>query len=100
MGRFKAEGVIVRELDEIAIVFWDSQSIYVYPSGHKKGVIFHRWFAERGSYRYWHDFRIRMLQRRHLTYLACFELAAQYDIVATLTDERLDLSKVKVIKRD
>lgn len=98
MGRFRAEAVIVRKLPEVTIIFWDKESIYVYPIGGGGGTIFTRWADKKGSYSdYWHDFRVRMLQRKRLSFLQCYELAAEYDqILAIHTDRQLDLSKVKV----
>lgn len=99
MGRFKAEATIVRELGEITIIFYDSQSIYVFDkTGH--GVIFHRWFAPRGSYgTYWRDFRRRMLRRKNLTMVRCHEIAAEYDIQSVCATYRPKLDGRKIVFR-
>lgn len=100
MGRFKAKGTIVRELPDITIIFWDWKAIYVYDKqGH--GVIFHRWFAPRGSYcGYWKDFRRKMLRYKHLNLLRCYEIAAEFDVQSIHTDRQLNLENRNVIKRD
>ena len=100
MGRFKAQGTIVRELPEVTVIFWDWKSIYVYDY-RGRGVIFHRWFAPRGSYTgYWRDFRREMLRKKRLSLLKCYELAAQFDVQSIRTDRRLDLSKRRIIYRE
>lgn len=100
MGRFKAKGTIVRELPEVTVIFWDWKSIYVYDN-RGRGVIFHRWFAPRGSYTgYWRDFRRKMLLNKRLDLLRCYEIAARFDVQSIRTHRRLDLSGRKVIKRD
>jgi hypothetical protein len=55
--RFKAEGVIVRQVGDCRIIFKDRESIVVQP-GDGHNYYFHRWFAPKGSYgEYWADFR-------------------------------------------
>lgn len=96
-GRFRSEAIIVRKVDGLRIIFWDSESIYVYYDK-GKGVIFQKWeHHDRRYYTdYWKDFRRRLLQRKHLTLLQVHEMAAEYDVIATHTLRELDLSKEKV----
>lgn len=90
MGRFKAEKMVVRKLNGIEIVFWDGWTIYVRESDCQRWTIFHRWFAERGSYSNgWQDFRRELMSQKRLTYLHCFEMAAKYGIASTTTDREL-----------
>lgn len=97
MGRWKAEATIVRELDSgLTIIFNDRESIYVYDE-RGDGHIFHRWYAPRGSYGdYWRDFRRKMLRNKFTNILQIYELAARFNVLASHTRRKLDLSKRKV----
>lgn len=91
MGRFKAKGIIVREISDIRIIFWNSHIIYVY--GPHGMVAFHRYFAPRGSYSGgWGDFRRKLLRYKDLDWHSVFLVAARYfDIVEVQsTDTKLD----------
>lgn len=91
MGRFKAEGIIVREISDIRIIFWNSHVIYV--DGPFGMVAFHRYYAPRGSYGAgWGDFRRKMLRYKELTWYSVFRVAAQFfDVVEVQsTDCKLD----------
>ena len=99
-GRYRAEKIIVRRLPTIEIVFLDKQTICVFPNK-GSGTQFHRWFAELGSYDGgWKQFRERMLKYRNLTYVKCFEIAAQFDIESVSARGHPDLSDKKVEIRD
>lgn len=88
MGRFKADKIIVRLLSEVAITFYDKETIYVFPKGCGNGTIFHRWFAPRGSYgNGWSQFRRQLLRQRHLDLARCHELADRYGILYVGTDK-------------
>lgn len=79
-GRFRAEKVIIRRLPDIEIIFLNKETICVFPA-RGSGTQFHRWFAELGSYDGgWRQFRDRMMKCKSLTYLKCFEMAAEYGI--------------------
>lgn len=101
-GRFRAEKIIVRKLSAIEIIFLDKQTICVFPTkGLGSGTQFHRWFAELGSYDGgWRQFRDRMLKYKNLTYLKCFELAAQFDIESVSARGHPDLSSDEIEIRD
>lgn len=96
MGRFKAEAILVRELEELTIIFYDKESIYVYPKKEKWGTIFNRW----GVFQYgdWQDFRRRLMRKKHLDLRGCYELALKYEILAVSTARRLNLEGKKVRK--
>lgn len=113
MARFKAEGVIVRELEQLTIIFWDRESIWVVTKDGQR-VIFHRWFAPRGSYCgrgdsrvRWRDFRRKMLRNRHpyglrsqsLSLIDCCKLANECGVLIKSTDRELKLEGRKVIYR-
>lgn len=99
MGRYRAEGIIIRELDEVKIIFWDSQTIYVYDHA-GRGIAFHRWFAPRGSYgEYWQAFRQRMMRGKGLTLAGCCGIATRYGVQTVGTYRKLDFEGRKVIKR-
>lgn len=113
---FTADGVIVRKLENLTIVFWDSESIWVKD---KKGqnYIFHRWFAPRGSYRgyiggektpiQWGTFRRKMLRNKYktigakepITLESLCVLANKYGVLVTRTTRELNLKGRKVIYR-
>lgn len=97
MGRFKADAILVRELPELTIIFYDRQSIYIYPKNQKFGSIFNLWFSHRGAYTEgWQDFRRRLMRKKHLTPTQCYELAIKYGVVGIGTDRRIDLTGKKV----
>lgn len=101
MGRFKAKGITIRETNGLEIVFWDERTIYVRKSGERRYTVFHRWFAERGSYTNgWQDFRKNLWRSNRLSIIYCYELAAQFDVVSFCTDRELDFSQKTVFYRN
>lgn len=88
MGRIRAQRVIVREVGEMDIIFWDGFSIYAITP--KLTYVFHRWYAPKGSYRTWRKFRHLLMCRRHLTFDMACRLAARYDILAMRSDAKLN----------
>lgn len=99
MGKFRAEAVIIREVNGIRIVFYNHETIYVHDD-HKGWVIFHRWFMGRGSYyKGWHQFRDRVMQKKHLDLAECYRLAFQYDVQTKPALNAPDLSKFKIQER-
>lgn len=102
MPKFEANAIIVRELENLTIIFWDADSIYVYPNPRETwgGVIFHKWYVKRGFYREsWKDFRRQMLRQKHLTLLHCHVLANRYEISHVTTKRVLDLTNVNTERR-
>lgn len=80
MGRFCAERIIVREMDGVKIIFWDKSSIYMQWS--KLCYVFHRWYAPKGTYNEWRNFKQLLLHRKNLTPHDVFELANRYGILS------------------
>lgn len=97
MGRYQSKGIIIRDLPELTLVFYDKSTIYMYPKKYRIGSIFHRWYAQRGSGRDWQCFRWDLMRLKRLTVLKCFEIAASYDISVVSTTRQLDLTGRKVI---
>lgn len=117
---FKADGVIVRELERLTICFKDKESIWVMDE-RGKWFIFHRWFAPLGSYTgrrggepsavRWKDFRRKMLRTRFksgggspgkrdpIDIAYCFKVANRFGVLSTSTHRTLDLKGRKVIYR-
>lgn len=96
MGRFRAEKVIVRDINNIRIVFYDKESIYV-KDANGRWTVFHRWLAPRGSYNNgWRQFRHLLLYEKKLDINHCYRLAFRYDILSQLAYKAPDLSKFKV----
>lgn len=94
---FRADAILVRKLEHLTIIFYDSYTIYVYPDNGNIGSIFNRWDASRGSYvNGWKDFRRRLLRKKNLTVANCYEMAIKYGVVGNGTLRKLDLSGKKV----
>lgn len=101
MGRFRAEAVLIRRLPEVVITFYDKETIYVAPRGCGNMMVFHRWFAPRGSYQSsWGPFRRQLLRQKHLTGARCCELADRYEVMHIGTDRGPKLKDKKVKYRD
>lgn len=101
MAKFRAERIIIREVADLIIIFWNAESIYVYEKDSQFGSIFNNWWAYRGSYEEcWAPFRRKMLRYQKLTMTRCHELASYHNVVAVSTGRRLDLSGKKVEIRD
>ena len=97
MGRWRAEAVIVRRLPEVAITFYDRETIYVFPKGAGVGSIFHRWFAPRGSYTGgWEQFRRKLLRYKCLDLARCHELAEEHGVLAVGTDRTPKLKEKRI----
>lgn len=84
MGRYRAERVIVRDLPELVIVFWDWSSIYIQPkSGMRQWYVFHKYHAPLGTYtNSWRPFKRRLMKTKALTFEKCCQLAVRYNILA------------------
>ena len=81
-GKFNAKAIVVRQINNIEIVFYDSHSIYV-KSEHGVWVVFHRWFAREGavgSYKSWRGFRTLLFYESQISFAGCHRLAFKYDI--------------------
>lgn len=99
MGRFKAEAVIIRRVNDLTIVFYDKYRIYVKDDKHG-WTVFHRWFAPRGSYmRGWRQFRNLLLYVKNIDYNHCYKVAFRWDIQSLAGVEKPDLSKFKIVER-
>lgn len=99
MGRFKAEAVIIRRVNDLTIVFYDKHRIYVKDDKHG-WTVFHRWFAPRGSYlKGWSQFRHRLLYNKQITFTHCYRLAFRWDIQSRANVDKPDLSKAKIVER-
>lgn len=94
MGRFLAERVIVRRVDDLEIVFWDKYSIYVEWPGFR--YVFHRWYPPKGTYDEWRKFRQLLLRRKSLTSRDVFELANAHEVLFRYADGTLEWNKKPV----
>lgn len=96
--RFRSEAIIVRDLEEMTLIFYDSSSIYLYPKRYRVGTIFHKWYVPRGfSKAHWSKFRKRLMYNKHLTIADCYNLALLHEIDSRATLRALDLTG-KVVK--
>ena len=92
---FRANAVIVREVNGLRIVFYNQETIYVQDEN-KQWTIFHRWFAPRGSYNAgWRPFRYKLLYQKKLDINHCYRLAFQHDISVQRAIHAPDMSKFK-----
>jgi len=99
VGNYKAKAVIIKQTENLKIVFYNHESIYV--EDKKQGwVVFHRWFAPRGSYNGgWRQFRHLLLYEKKPTLIHCYHLAFRYDIQVQKVRGCPDLSKFKIQER-
>ena len=99
MGKFRAESVIIREVNDIKIVFYNHETIYV-QNDKGRWVIFHRWFPQRGSYNGgWRQFRHLLLYEKKIDLNHCYRLAFRWDIASQYASKAPDLSSVKIEER-
>lgn len=98
MGRFKAGAVTVKQVDDLTIIFYDKNRIYV-GNKHHRWVVFHRYGAPRGSYRTsWDKFRSSLWKEKNIDYNHCFRLAFQYDVQFMTVPASPNLKNVKTQK--
>lgn len=80
MGRFRAKSIVVRRVNDLTIVFYNKETIYVTDDAHK-WTIFHRWYAPLGFYgKNWKPFRRLLRVEKEITFNHCYRLAFKYDI--------------------
>lgn len=100
MGRFKAEAVILRDLDDLTILFKDRETIYIFPKESSTNIIFHRWFAPKGSYTAgWQDFRRALWRNAKLDVPTIYRLGIKYGIqtMGTHRAPNIEGKKLKII---
>ena len=99
MGRFRAEKVIIRDVNGIRIVFYDHENIYVRNTS-GCWVVFHRWFSQKGSYNNgWRQFRHLLLYEKKIDFNHCYRLAFRWEISSQIVKQSPDLSKFKIQER-
>lgn len=99
MGRFRAEAVIVKRVDDLTIVFYDKENIYIKDDNHG-WTVFHRWFAPKGSYTGgWQQFRHLLLYEKKITFDHCYRLAFRYDIPSQASVRPPKLNDLKIVER-
>lgn len=98
MGRYKAEAVIMRDMERLTIIFKDEETIWVIPKDDPRHVIFHRWFQSRWhEYGQWASFSYALRLSRALNIWQCLTLADKYNI-ATHTTKRLPSTDGRPLK--
>lgn len=95
-GRFRAKVVTIKELEDVRIIFWDKETIYLIDKKRNCRYIFHRWFSPRASYGAWNAFRTSLWSSKHNQLGWYFEQAANWEICSTFTTRRLDLNEKEV----
>lgn len=98
MGRFKADAIVIRKVERLTIIFKDHETIWVLPDNASHNIIFHRWFAPRGSYGSgWQDFRRKMFRNKRIDLPTCYRLAAKHDVqsVGTARSPNLEGKRIK-----
>ena len=97
MGRYKAEAVVMRNMERLTILFKDEETIWAFPNDGSTNVVFHRWFESRWCYGQWSAFRNILWRRPDLDIYDCYDLAQKYNI-ATMGTARLPNIKGKKLK--
>lgn len=99
MGRFRAEAVTIRRVDDLTIVFYDHKNIFI-KDGRNGWTVFHRWYAPLGSYNGgWRQFRHLLLYERNITFNHCYRLAFRYDIQHMANVDGPNLDNKPIIER-
>ena len=98
MGKFRAEGVRVKHINNITIVFYNKETIYV-QTDYGIWIAFHRWFAPKGSYREWEQFKHLLTYKKKITLGYIYEKALQYDIQSQVATRVPDLEQIKKEKK-
>lgn len=94
---FKADYITIKKIEGGELIFYDRQSIYLYQDGFQYGTIFNNWNNSLGSYGSgWKQFRKRLWQYKTLSVRRCYELALEFDILAFVSYDKLDLTGKKV----
>lgn len=94
MGRFKQKRIIVKVCDEVNLVFWDWNRIYVLVKATDKWYLFHKYHAPLGTYtNSWRPFKRRLMKINNPSFARCCQLAYQYEIVAQGAVGGLDFCK-------
>lgn len=98
MGRYKAERIVIKDLPELVIVFWDNSSVYVYPKNERQSVVvFHKWFAPRYTYTNgWRQFKDKLWHWRCGSMKKCFQMASNHGILYQVVVGKLDLREKPV----
>lgn len=98
MGKFRAAGVLIREINGIRLIFMPTQTIYVQNTRTKLTYCIHHWFYNRNNYHrnHWQYIDYALKYNQKITLDKVFKIAAKHD--ATIQGGRLpDLSGQKVI---
>lgn len=97
-GRYRAKAIIVRQINNIEIVFYDSKSIYV-KSEYGVWIVFHRWFAGAGSYiKGWKQFRHLLMYVDSVDFAYCHRKAFQLDVPSQVSKKpELEGKTVEII---
>lgn len=101
MGRFKAEAIIVKDMERLTIIFKDKETIWVLPKTMNINIIFNRWWTPLGSYTAgWQDFRRKLYRNKKLDVPTIYALARKHEIqsMGTIREPNLGDKKIKVIK--
>lgn len=101
MGFFKSNAILAKAVNDVIIIFWDRESIYVQNTRNGQWTLFHRYFAPRGSYnRGWRQFRHLLLYEwDHLTYAHCYRLAFRLEILSKVVAKGPDLTGKEITRR-
>lgn len=98
MGKFKAAGVLVREINGLKLIFMPTQTIYVHNTRTKMTYCIHHWFHNRNGYHrnHWQYIDYALKYNQQITLDGIFRTAARHD--ATIQHGRLpDLANKTII---
>ena len=101
MKHFRAEAVIIKRVNNVEIIFWNKEEIYVRNTDTNQWTLFHRYFAPKGSYTGgWSQFRHLLLYEwAHLDYNHAYRLAFRWGILSQNVGKGPDITKVRIIER-
>lgn len=97
---YKAKAVIVKDVraTKLKIVFYDARSIYVHDEN-VGWVVFHKWFAPKGSYGAWRNFRHLLLTEKKTDLYHCYRVAHRWGIASQCVKKCPDLSGLEIEER-
>lgn len=98
MRHFRANAVIIKRTNDIEIIFYSKEEIYVKNTNTGQWTLFHRYFAP--YYKGWSQFRHLLLYEwDNLTYNHCFRLAFRWDIQSKTVKSGPMLENIKTTER-
>ncbi len=98
MAKYRADGIVVREVNGLKIVFWSDQSVYIKTN---IGLVycFHHWYWTKDHYHknHWRYFVWALKYNQEVTIDKAFEIARRHEV--TVQGGRMpDLTNKKLVE--